>query len=350
MMRTIASTLVTLLLVVGLLSAVGLRWAWDNLNTPFRGYAEPERVIVIEPGLGGRQIIDLLVAEGVLPHPHLSRLYLRFVLPGESLKAGEYRFYDTPTPIEVLDKLVHAQVLTHRVTILEGLTLEETAQHLVDSGFGDLDRFLIAMRSPELIADLDQQAEDLEGYLFPDTYALASGTDESEIVAILVARTRRQLARHIEPMLSSALTLSLREIVILASIVEKEALVDAERPIIAGVYASRLARGMGLYADPTVIYALKRMGNWNGNLRRPDLKLDSPYNTYRYPGLPPGPISSPGLASLQAAARPADVPFLYFVSRNDGTHAFAETLAEHNRNVYIWQKKFWRDRWSSERK
>jgi UPF0755 protein len=341
---------VTLLILGGLLSAVGLRWAWNSLNRPFRGYEGADHVVVIEPGLAGRQIIDLLVDEGILRHPHLSRLYLRLALPGDSLKAGEYRFQGSATPIEVLDKLVHAQVLTHRVTILEGLTLEETARHLADSGFGDLDEFLAAMRSPKLISDLDQQAEDLEGYLFPDTYAFASGTHESEIVAILVAHTRRQLARHIEPLLASKPALSLRETVILASIVEKEALVDAERPTIAGVYTNRLARGMGLYADPTVIYALKRRGKWDGNLQRPDLELDSPYNTYRYPGLPPGPISSPGLASLRAAADPADVPFLYFVSRNDGTHAFAESLAEHNHNVYIWQKKFWRDRWASESK
>ena len=349
-MKTIASTALTVLILVGVFSAVGLRWAWGVLNTPSKGYQDVERVVVIESGLGGREIIDLLVAEGILRHPRLSRLYLRLARPGDSLKAGEYGFYDSATPIEVLDKLVRGRVLTHRVTILEGLTLEETARHLADSGFGDLDEFITAMRSPELISDLDEQAEDLEGYLFPDTYAFASGTDEAEIVAILVAHARRQLARHIEPLLASKPDWSLRETVILASIVEKEALVDAERATIAGVYANRLARNMGLYADPTVIYALKRRGEWDGNLRRPDLKLDSPYNTYRYPGLPPGPISSPGLASLKAAADPAEVPFLYFVSRNDGTHAFAETLAEHNQNVYIWQKKFWRDRWASEGK
>ncbi|HEX2165386.1 MAG TPA: endolytic transglycosylase MltG, partial [Thermoanaerobaculia bacterium] len=136
---------------------------------------------------------------------------------------------------------------------------------------------------------------------------------------------------------------TVRELVTLASLVEEEAKVEDERPLIAAVYANRLERGMGLYADPTVIYALKRAGRWDGNIRREDLRLDSPYNTYRHAGLPPGPIASPGLASLRAAAAPAPIEALYFVSRNDGTHVFADTLAEHNRNVDRWQRRYWRE-------
>jgi UPF0755 protein len=136
----------------------------------------------------------------------------------------------------------------------------------------------------------------------------------------------------------------LREVVTLASIVEEEAKVASERPLIAAVYANRLDRGMGLFADPTIIFALKRMGRWDGNIRRRDLALDSPYNTYRHAGLPPGPICSAGVGSLLAAADPADVPYLYFVSRNDGTHVFATSLDEHNRNVATWQRRYWRER------
>jgi UPF0755 protein len=143
---------------------------------------------------------------------------------------------------------------------------------------------------------------------------------------------------------------SVRDIVTLASVVEKEARVEDERPLIAAVYTNRLERGMGLYADPTVIYALKRAGRWDGNIRREDLRIDSPYNTYRHAGLPPGPIASPGLASLLAAAAPADVPYLYFVSRNDGTHAFARTLAEHGVNVERWQRRYWRERRAAQRR
>ena len=140
-----------------------------------------------------------------------------------------------------------------------------------------------------------------------------------------------------------------RDLVILASIVEKEALLDEERPTIAGVFANRLRRGMKLDADPTVIYAVKLRGDWDGNLRKGDLSYDSPYNTYVRAGLPPGPICSPGLASLLAAAAPAEVPYFYFVSRNDGSHVFASTLREHNRNVDRWQRQYWRERWARER-
>jgi UPF0755 protein len=136
--------------------------------------------------------------------------------------------------------------------------------------------------------------------------------------------------------------MSLREVVTLASLIEKETAAPDERPLVSAVYHNRLARRMPLQADPTVIYALMRAGRWRGNLTRDDLQMNSPYNTYRFGGLPPGPIASPGLRSLEAAVRPAEVPYLYFVSRNDGTHAFAETLAEHNRNVREWQVEYFR--------
>ena len=137
--------------------------------------------------------------------------------------------------------------------------------------------------------------------------------------------------------------LSLRQLVTLASLVEKETAKAEERPLVAAVYTNRLRIGMGLQCDPTVIYALQRAGRYTGNLRRDDLQFDSPYNTYRYPGLPPGPIAAPGQGSLEAAANPADVEYVYFVSRNDGSHEFARTLDEHNRNVQRWQVQYLRD-------
>ncbi|MEZ5331758.1 MAG: endolytic transglycosylase MltG [Thermoanaerobaculia bacterium] len=180
------------------------------------------------------------------------------------------------------------------------------------------------------------------GYLFPDTYHFAAKTAETEIVAKMVATFRQ----HWDTVRAGSTDAGAdpRRTVILASIVEKEAFLDEERPTIAGVYAHRLRRGIALYADPTIIYALKRAGTWDGDLRRRDLAMESPYNTYRRPGLPPGPICSPGLSSLRAAADPPDVPYLYFVSRNDGSHVFASTLAEHNRNVDRWQRRYWRER------
>jgi UPF0755 protein len=172
---------------------------------------------------------------------------------------------------------------------------------------------------------------------------------EKAVADALVANFRTRFERDVRPLLAADDARTPREIVVLASLVEKEARLDAERPLVAAVYANRLRRGMGLYADPTIIYGLKLAGRWDGDLRRRDLEWDSPWNSYRRAGLPPGPIASPGAASLAAAARPANAPYLYFVSRNDGSHVFSTTLAEHNRNVEIWQRRYFRERRAAER-
>jgi UPF0755 protein len=179
--------------------------------------------------------------------------------------------------------------------------------------------------------------------LFPDTYALPRRSDASRVVTAMIARFREVLTEDLKKA-AEGRGLSVRQLVTLASLVEKETARSEERPVIAAVYANRLAIGMGLQCDPTVIYALQRAGKFDGNLRRDDLAFDSPYNTYRYRGLPPGPIAAPGRASLEAAARPANADYLYFVSRNDGSHEFARTLPEHNRNVQKYQVQFFRDR------
>ncbi len=314
-------------------------WAERELDRP-RGSDVVE--LVIERGAPLASILDQLSAAGVIGDPLLARLYLDYRRPEDVLQAGEYRFEQPMSTVEALDRVIRGEVVTYPVTVVEGLTLRETAERLVSEGFGELDAFVAAMSSPALIADLDPEAESLEGYLFPDTYAFAAGTGEQEIVEAMVRNFRRRVENHLTP--ASRRGLDVRSLVTLASIVEKEAGALSERPVVAAVFHNRLDRGIALYADPTIIYALKMAGAWDGNLRRRDLELDSPYNTYVHPGLPPGPICSPGEHSLRAAAAPADVPYLYFVSRNDGTHVFAETLAEHNRNVARWQIRYWRER------
>jgi UPF0755 protein len=326
-------------------------WSWWKLQRPYQGYPEAERVVNIEPGLGASQILEKLEREGVLADAKLARSYLIYRMGDPAMRAGEYRFRGPLSTPQVLCMLARGQVVTHSVTVIEGLTLEETADQLVRAGFGRREAFLDLMRSPELIADLDPEAQDLEGYLFPETYSFGQGVGEREVVSTLVKTFRQRFDREVRPLLAKGdAGRGVRQVVTLASIVEKEAQVASERPVIAAVYQNRLDRGIGLAADPTVIFALKREGRWNGNIRRDDLRMDSPYNTYRYAGLPPGPIASPGLASLVAAAEPADVPYLYFVSRNDGTHVFAQTLAEHNRNVETWQRRYWRERRAQERR
>jgi len=335
-----------LLALVG--AGVAAHLLWQGFFRPYRGFEGFEHAVTIEPGTGARQILEQLADAGVLADARIARAWLVYVLDDPPLKAGEYRFQGPASGPTVLARLTRGEIVLHPVTLVEGLTLAETAERLARSGFGERDRYLALMSSPEPIADLDPEASDLEGYLFPETYHFAAGTSEDEIVAALVATFRRHYRETILPLLGDPPARTARELVTLASIVEKEARLDEERPLIAAVYANRLARGIGLYADPTVIYALKQAGRWDGNIRKGDLEIDSPYNTYRRAGLPPGPIASPGLASLRAAAAPAGVPYLYFVSKNDGSHVFAETLAEHNRNVERWQRRYWREKWAEE--
>jgi UPF0755 protein len=232
-------------------------------------------------------------------------------------------------------------VYTRRLTFPEGLTIREMAELFEKRGFGSARAFVDAAANVALIRDLDSEAVDLEGYLFPETYALPRDTPAARVIALMVDRFR---ATYVEAWRRRAEEqgLTTRQVVTLASLIEKETGQPAERPIVAAVYRNRLKIRMALQADPTVVYAMQKAGTYDGNIRRDDLSLDSPYNTYRYPGLPPGPIAAPGAASLEAALMPASVSYLYFVSRNDGSHAFAETLAEHNRNVREFQVLYFR--------
>lgn len=341
--RILAATVGLLALALLMLTAAAY---WD-LHHPYSAARGTAVSIDIPSGLDASEILERLAEKGVLAHPLPARLYLTYGLGDPPLKAGEYQFSGKLSTIEVLDTLIRGNVVLHRVTIPEGLTLEQTAAHLASTGFGEKQSFLHAMNQPALIADLDPEARNLEGYLFPETYSFAKGTPENEIVARMVDTFRQRFSALIRPQMNGGETV--HGIVVLASIVEKEAKLDRERAIIAAVYRNRLRRGMALYADPTVIYGLERLGRYDGNLRRSDLRYDTPYNTYLHRGLPPGPICSPGLASLRAAVHPAEVPFLYFVSRNDGSHVFSRTLAEHNRNVEEWQKRYWRKRWGGTR-
>jgi UPF0755 protein len=336
-------------LLLLLLAAAGAAWAGWTLARPYHGYGGAGQTVVVQSGTGAAHILGQLEHSGVIPDALVARFYLVYWLRNPPLQAGEYRFAGPMNVPQVLRKLIRGDVISHPVTLVEGLTLEETAEQLARAGAGRQELLLQAMRSPQAIADLDPAATDLEGYLFPETYRFRQGTGEREIVLTLVKTFRDRYARLVRPLLAQR-PQELRALATLASIVEKEAHESAERPVIAGVYRNRLEQKIGLAADPTVIFALKRLGRWDGSLHKDDLRLDSPYNTYRYAGLPPGPICSPGLASLQAAAQPAAVPYFYFVSRNDGTHVFAVTLAEHNRNVEIWQKRYWRERRAEERR
>jgi UPF0755 protein len=332
-----------LLLVIVIVVAAAGAWLYSGIDQPYKGYAESEQFVEIPPGSGPASIGRRLADAGVIRNRTSFRLALWVTGAGRRLQAGEYRFDQPVSARQVVDKIARGEVYVRPITFAEGLSIKQMAAQYAAKGFGTATSFMQAAGNASLIEDLDPDAHDLEGYLFPDTYALPRKANADQLVARMVAAFEKALTPEIKEA-ARARGLSVRRLVTLASIVEKETGRPEERPLVAAVYSNRLKIGMGLQCDPTVIYALDRLGKYTGNLTRADLQFDSPYNTYRYAGLPPGPIASPGRASLAAAASPADVPYLYFVSRNDGSHAFASTLEEHNRNVHEYQVKYFRGR------
>ena len=330
-----------LLLVVVIAGAILSGNVWGRLHDPYKGYEGADQFVVIARGTGTAAIGRQLVESGVIRDEIAFRAALWWTGRSRELQAGEYRFDRPLAASDVVERLARGDVYARAMTFPEGLTIHEMAAMYESRGFGAAARFIEAAANASLIRDLDARAVDLEGYLFPDTYALPRETPASRLIAMMVDRFR---ATYTDEWRRAAEEqgLTTRQVVALASLVEKETGKADERPIVAAVYRNRLNLGMGLQADPTVVYALQKAGRYTGNIRRDDLALDSPYNTYRHAGLPPGPIAAPGAASLEAALTPAHVSYLYFVSRNDGSHAFAQTLAEHNRNVREFQILYFR--------
>jgi len=313
-----------------------------RINEPYRGYDAAEQFVEIPQGAGSRTIGERLVAAGVVRDHPTFRSALWMSGEGRRLKAGEYRFDQPMTPFQVIDKIARGDVYVVNLTLPEGLTIAEMAKLFESHGLGSAQSFVSAASDARLIHALDPAAHDLEGYLFPDTYALPRHTTAAQLMKLAVDRFERVFTPELRSDAAAA-QLTVRQAVTLASIVEKESARADERPRVASVYVNRLRIGMPMQCDPTVIYALSRAGKYSGNLHREDLAFDSPYNTYRYPGLPPGPIASPGRGALEAAVHPATSEYLYFVSRNDGSHEFARTLEEHNRNVQKYQVQYFRD-------
>jgi len=329
------------LVLLGAAAAAALMYT--RVHQPYRGYEGAEQFVEFPQGIGSQPIGERLVAAGVIRDLATYRIALWMSDQGRHLKAGEYRFDRAMTPFEIIDKIARGDVYVISVTFPEGLTFAEMARIFESHGLGPAASFIEAARDPAPIRDLDPAAKDLEGYLFPETYAVARHTDAARLVRMMVARFDKVFTPELRQA-AAAHNLTVRQAVTLASIVEKETAKADERPLVAAVYTTRLRIGMPLQCDPTVIYGLVKAGRYDGNIHKTDLSFDSPYNTYRYPGLPPGPIASPGRASIDGAMHPADADFLYFVSRNDGSHEFARTLEEHNRNVQKFQVQYFRDR------
>ncbi|HTM03633.1 MAG TPA: endolytic transglycosylase MltG [Vicinamibacterales bacterium] len=315
--------------------------AWVRVTDLYRGYQGSEQFVEIPPGAGSAEIGRRLADAGVVHDTWTFKAALWWKGRGRTLKAGEYRFERPTTALDVVDKIVRGDVYGRRVTFREGLTIVEMAALYESHRLGKASDFVAASRDVSLIADLDPQATDLEGFLFPETYTLPRGIPASKLIALMVGRFRAVYTDDLR-MRADAAGLTTHQAITLASLVEKETAQPDERPIVAAVYRNRMHLGMAMQADPTIVYALEKAGRYDGNIHKDDLSINSPYNTYKYPGLPPGPIASPGKASIEATLAPADVKYLYFVSRNDGTHVFAETLEAHNRNVQKFQVEYFR--------
>lgn len=318
------------------LAALGL-WLAAAVYDPYKGYSEAEQRIQIPPGSQLFLIAQILESQGVVWSARIFQIYVRLRYSSRPLKAGEYRFERPLSLAAVAAKLERGDVYYHRVTLREGLTLEQTIAELVAKGFGEQRDFLDVTGHGELISEIDPQAPNLEGYLFPDTYFVTGTANEAEIIQTMVNNFRKTWTSKRQQR-ARDLGLTTREVVTLASLIEKETRVAEERHLVSAVFHNRLHKNMKLACDPTVIYAIKQLRSFDGIINQSDLRLDSPYNTYLYPGLPPGPIANPGLYSLDAALYPAQVDYLYFVSKNDGTHFFSTHYRDHSRAVRQYQR------------
>ena len=312
----------TLLILLSLLVLLVLTIYGPPCPSPSLGQ---ETVVVLDRGLGVRAIAGRLKEAKVISSPGQFLFLSKLLGVEDQLQAGKYSFAPGTRPLDVLSRLTRGQATAQMVTIPEGLTIRQIARLLQTESGMDAERFIGLANDPHVCREHGVEASSLEGYLFPDTYGLYWGIPAREMIALLVSRFQHawddSMVRR-----AGGLGMSLHRVITLASMIEEEVMANEERPVISAVYHNRLKKRMLLQCDPTVLYAL---GGKATPLTRRDLKVDSPYNTYRHRGLPPGPISSPGKSSIMAALYPAKVDYLYFVARGDGSHHFSRTHREH---------------------
>jgi UPF0755 protein len=305
--------------------------AWLGVATFAPTAPSGQKFVMLRPGYSTRHIAADLKDAGVIRSVP-AFLVWHFFHRKRSLKAGEYMFDKPANAAQVHSRLARGDIYVHTVVIPEGFTMFDVAQAIEDAGLGSSQDFVAAAKSSVgLITDLDPQASSLEGYLFPDTYQLTRTQSQHEIVELMVKRFRQEAV-------ALGLSGDVHRIVTMASIVEKETGSPDERPMVASVYYNRLDKRIALDADPSVIYAKLLDGTYEGALHHADMSMDSPYNTYRHVGLPPGPIANPGRSALDAAMHPATTNYYYFVSDGNGHHRFSNSLEEHNRNVAAFRR------------
>lgn len=330
MIRRIAVSAALFILLAAFVGALAVR----RLLSPLAAEA-PDALFVVSRGESLSDVARHLEHNGLVRSSWAVEWLARARGLASELRSGEYVLSPTLGPGEILMRIAEGRVKTYEVIVPEGFTVQQIAERLGAAGLVETQEFLRAARDPDLADALGVEGETLEGYLFPETYRIPRGLAPETIARTFVAQFLTVWGEIDE--LAEERGLSMHEVVTLASIVEKETGDSEERPLIASVFHNRLQRGMRLETDPTVIYGIP---DFDGNLRRADLEdTDNPYNTYQIFGLPPGPIASPGADSMRAAVEPADTPYLYFVSRNDGTHRFSRTYREHVLAVNRYQRR-----------
>jgi UPF0755 protein len=291
--------------------------------------------IEIPRGATFRQAVDILTKERLVRDKNLFLLLGRINGMDRKIKAGYYSIQGPVSPLTIFRKLKNGQIIEYEITIVEGDSLREVGEKLSGKNIINKEDFTKLSSDKEFLSSHEVEAPTFEGYLFPDTYKIPKGMDPKEAINLMIVRMREKYSDELR-IRTAELGLSEREVLTLASIIEKEAITDEERPLISAVYHNRLRRGIPLQADPTSIYGIKSSGE---KITDKDIRRKTPYNTYVIKGLPPGPIASPGIKSIHAALYPAKVPYMFFVSNNDGTHRFSVTPAEHQIAVEMYRKK-----------
>jgi UPF0755 protein len=329
-----------LFLIVVFAGGLAILWLRKTVTTPVE-HQSADQVITIDPGTSSQSIIARLAESGVVSHPLALRIYLRITGRSSNLKAGDYKFPSPISPLQAVEKVRRGDVDLERITIPEGYNRFDIAETLAEkTGKATTEEFLRLMDDQTPIEPIAPEARNLEGYLFPDTYKYSSKTTPSDLIQLMVKRFEEVFAPDWVAR-ANQLGLTVHQVVTLASIIEEEAKVPDERPHMASVFFNRLKRGMPLASDPTFIYAALLAGDYDGNpnqLRHRDRY--SPYNTYQVSGLPPGPIASPGRASLEAVLYPDTTDDLYFVvSGTEGRHKFSRTSAEHEAAVEEYRRQ-----------
>ncbi len=332
--QQLRSKLILLLSVTVVAGIVFLLFMYNYGNTPASS-SSAEQVVEIKPGMTLRQVAHFFADKELLDEPSAFVLYTYLQGKQNRIQVGEYRFSPSVPPWKILDSLTNGKAILYTVTIPEGYRITEIAELLEQKGLINKAEFIAETRNPELLNDLKiSSGGTLEGYLYPETYKFSKAEGAKKIVQTLVSTFKQRVQKPELMAQTKAGKLTFHEIVTLASLIEKETGLGTERKLISSVFHNRLVKKMRLQTDPTVIYAME---NFDGNIRKKDLSIDSPYNTYKYFGLPPGPIASPGLDSIRAALEPEQSEFLNFVSRKNGSHQFSTNYKDPTRAVQKYQ-------------